>query len=333
LGVVAALKDYGAYGNNVVGGGDAVYSTRKNRFNAQVLLSSTTALAGTNGLEKFTPQSDSAAYLGWEHESDKWHMRTFAQRVGEEFRDDSGFIEANGLYAGEVFVGRHVKPLLGFTDMQLFGIGRNKQTLAGETIATGFVPGVGVYAGATYMELTATASRQRTEAAGVLHRLSSAEFFAVATPARWLPTADALVEFGDRLDTLSDRVGVGYLVRLAPTFLIRTRLRIGVALAREQIAADERTLLRDSVAELNASYFFDANNELRGTYQHHETYRDPLAFTEPVTEHASSDLLSLVYTWTPSLGKAFYAGGTWSGEEDATHTEGAEFFLKLSWAF
>jgi hypothetical protein len=146
------------------------------------------------------------------------------------------------------------------------------------------------------------------------------------------------VDAGDRLDTLSDRVGSGYQVRLVPTFLVRSRLRVGGVLAQEYIAADDplgvtRTLLRDSVAELNASYFFNPINELRGTYQHHETYRDPLAFTQVVTEDYHSDLLSLVYTWSPSLGKAFYAGGTWSTAEDTTRTKGAEIFVKMSWAF
>jgi hypothetical protein len=338
-GVIAAMKDYGADGNNIVGGADAVYSTKSNRYNAQVLLSSTTALAGPDGLAKSDAQSDSAGYLGWKHDSDLWHTRVFVERVGDDFRDDSGFIEASGLYSGEFFAGRILKPILGLTDVMLYGVVVRKQTLAGETITTDFLPGIEVEAGSTHVELLALpVTQQRTTPQGPLHRMSSAELIVVAAPAKWLPGLELVADVGDRLDTLSDRVGTGYQVRLAPTFLVRSRLRIGAVLAQEFIAGDaqtgsERTLLRDSIAELNASYFFNPINELRGTYQHHETYRDPTAFTEPVTENYGSDLVSLVYTWSPSLGKAFYAGGTWSNVADVTHTAGAELFVKMTWAF
>ena len=155
------MKDYGAYGNNIVGGGDAVYSTKTDRFNAQVLMSSTSALVGTNGLAKSASQSDSAAYLGWKHDSDKWHTQSFVQRVGDEFRNDSGFVEASGLYSGELFVGRTLKPVFGLSEVQLFNIALHKQALTGETISSDYLAGLGITAGTTYVELMAFPASRR----------------------------------------------------------------------------------------------------------------------------------------------------------------------------
>jgi len=350
-GVVAALKDYGIYGSNIVSGGDAVYATKSNRYNAQVVVSRTSALptnvAGDNGFVKGEAQDSVAEYFGWKHDSSKWHARSFVQRIGNNFRDDSGFVEANGLYSGEFFVGRDIKPVFGWSEVLPYILLRHKKTLDGETISTDYMPGISVDAGAsTHFEVLAMpASQRRTDPSKALHRLSLAELIVYTAPARWMPDAQLTVDVGHRLDTLSDRVGSGYSVQFVPTFLIRSRLRIGATLAQEYIAADaptdpnagesnnKHTLLRDSVVAINASYFFNANNELRGTYQYHETYRDQRAFTQTVTEHVDSNLVSLVYTWTPSLGKAFYAGGTWSSAKDSTHTEGAELFTKMSWAF
>lgn len=351
VGAFAALRDYGFLGNNVVGGGDAVYSTANNRFNAQVLASSTSALpistADGNQFAKGDAQDGSAAYLSWKHDSSKWHARAFIQRVANQFRDDSGFVEANGLYSSEVFAGRDIKPIFGWGEVLPYLLFRHKETLDGETISTDYMPGISVDAGAgTHVEvLVMPASQRRVDTGHELHRLSFAELDAITSPARWFPSSELTVDVGDRLDRLSDRVGSGYSVFFVPTFLALTRLRISATLAQEYIGADvpaspgsgqpskTRTLLRDSIAAINTSYFFNPNNELRGTFQHNETNRDPLAFTQTVTEHVGSDLISLVYTWTPSLGKAFYAGGTWSSAEAPTQTEGAEFFVKLSWVF
>ncbi len=320
-GVIAALKDYGDQGSNVLGGGDFVYSGQHDRYNAQILASRTTALANGGVLEKGDARDGAAEFLGWNHDSNEWHAHAITQHIDKGFRDDSGFIEAAGFQSGEVFAGRELKPVLGLSVFMPYLMMRQRETLTGETIATNYIAGLVMEPGAgSHFEVIAfPKALQRVNADLPLHRVSYLQSVWFANPARFMPEVQLIVQAGQRLDTLSDRVGSGYSVNFSPTFLLRTRLRIGATLAQEyirggdvlnQTSGQQRIWLRDSVVATNVSYFFDRVNELRGTYQHHESYRDPLAFSVPVTERTSSDLVSLVYTWTPSLGKAFYAGGT-----------------------
>jgi hypothetical protein len=336
-GLLAARRYENGAGDNLVAGPDLGWqATESLRLRTQWLHSSTTAQSdpATGGLAKGPATTGDRFYLRAVNQTEFHQEELTVNDVGSNFRNDTGFVNQNGVRTLDTRLGYAKRQWGPFNELWFNLLGnfvRDRRT--GETVKTDLYPSVYFSAARntqTTIELHGLLPEGVRSASGA--PLLREKFVWVAystTPALWVPLVDSNFAIGRLGDMLTNQVRTGARMNL----MVRTRpmrqFEIEPHISYATLYRDGKQTYRETAAQLNAIWFFDANRSLRLIAQ--RTLLDRLPEAGVAEEHDRGKVASVTFTWRKSMGTVLYVGATYSkGRFPLPNlSRGSEAFVKL----
>ncbi|GGP28189.1 carbohydrate binding family 9 domain-containing protein [Silvimonas amylolytica] len=336
-GLFTARNYAGGLGDNAVIGPDVVWrSTEGDRVRGQWLLSSTSALAGDDGLlHKGTAQGGSDVLVDWIRKTPDWEPSLTYQQVSDQFRDDTGFFGQAGYR--QLTAQLVQKNRLGGDWSEIDNYLMYQQSVTtddGSTVQRLVDPGFTVYGPHnTSINLEYhPAMAQRVKAGGELHRFNQVLMDVQSNPASWFPFLEAKTILGDQVDIENDRVSPGLYTLVDARFRALDRLEIEPRFEQTVLRGpDGDTTLRDTAMQLLAVLHFTGQDSARAILQRETTRRSAALPTDVAPSFYQSDSISLTYAHRWSALKVWYLGATWSQDiqTGSLTTRDAEVFTKF----
>jgi hypothetical protein len=149
------------------------------------------------------------------------------------------------------------------------------------------------------------------------------------TPALWIPLVDSNIAIGRLGDVLAKEVRPGVRLNL----MVRTRplnqFEVEPHISYATLYKGGRQTYRETAVQLNSTWFFNANQNIRFILQ--RTLLDRRPETGVAEEHDRGKVASVTYTWRKSMGTVLYVGASYnkSALPLPTLTRGLEGFVKL----
>jgi hypothetical protein len=332
-GLVASRRYAGERGDNTVLGPDLNAALPGDwRLRAQWLRSRSTAVARQGQLAR--------AALGQAQGGDLISLRlvrdtglsetVFAvQDIGEQFRNDSGFINQAGIRKLEVFVSKGWENLGPFNRFFVNTDVSRITDRSGRLVSEVVRPGLW-YQGQSNLEgwfevFARSALRTGPEAPLLRERFVSIGM--TVTPAPWWPLLEAWSDIGELADASANRVrpgGQAHLsAKLRPLPALEVEPRIDVAWLR----AGGRNAYEETAVQLLAVWHLDARQNLRWIQQQSRLRRA----AEPGVDgqQDAGRTSSLTYAWRVGLGTQLYVGATRSVQGFGPGGRSTEAFVKL----
>lgn len=330
--LMAARRYADGAGDNVVLGPDAFWQIDDAwRARGQWLAAETSAWPDANGdLVRSATRRGQRLHVKATRQVDLAQFDIGYDDIGEDFRNDSGFVNQVGVRHVDVHQGigwRRVGPLnqLWFN----LNAGRSDDRATGERVQEAVTPGLWM-SGAHNLELTIEyhgLSRLRTASAAPLlsERYWKADL--VVTPLPWIPFVEAGVALGRLADVVANEVRPGgkssLTVRSRPLVALELEPSVSAAWLKR---AGERTY-QESAARLLAIWHFNARHNLRAIVQ--RTTLERAAEPGVLSQRDASRATSLTYSWRRSAGTLLYAGASRARSGVASVARGSELFVKL----
>ena len=340
VGAIAADRQYAdGRGYNRVAGPDLAWQLTRQQFvRAQLLASSTTAFADTNGqLQAGSAREGHLASLDWFLNRDDASFNLRYLEASDDFRNDNGFVAQNDFRQWRGFIAPHFRPA-----GQPFGINEISPTLEfehaqtrtdGATITQTIHPGVAI-TGPRGVDLTLQYrphERARLAPGGVLHDYQQWYLFLSATPAAVLTLLTLEATAGERVDVVFDRVRPGTLLSVSGRIRLGARIEMEPRFDQVRLQADNGAVAqRETAAQLLTVLHLSARDTLRLIVQR-TAFRitaDAAPAATPVDDEATTG--SLVYAHRRSAATVVYLGVGRGRERTPTRVARAdEVFVKL----
>jgi hypothetical protein len=340
-GLVAARKYDNGVGDNVVAGPDANWQvTDSLRLRSQWLHSSTTAQVDpvTGVLAKGPSTSGDRVYLRAVNQTEFHQEELTLNDISANFRNDTGFVNQNGVRSVETRLGYAKRPWGPFNEIW-FNVyanhWRDRQT--GETVKTDVYPGI--WSAAAHntqfaMEFHGLLPEGVRSASGApLLREKFVWFDYSTTPAKWIPLMDVNVSVGHIGDMIANQVRPG----VRASFMVRTRplkqFEVEPSISYATLYRDGNQTYRETAGQLKSIWFFDASSSIRLIVQ--RTLLDRLPESAVAEEHDRGKVASLTYTWRKSMGTVLYVGASVSKGRFPLPalSRGSEVFVKLQFDY
>jgi hypothetical protein len=336
-GLVAARKYENDVGENIVAGPDVgVQVTDSLRLRSQWLHSYTTAQGDpvTGVLAKGPGTSGDRFYLRAVNQTEFHQEELTLNDISTNFRNDTGFVNQNGVRSIETRLGRAKRGWGPFNEIW-FNVYANhwKDKQTGETVKTDVYPGVwftSAHNTQASMEVHGLAPEGVRSASGapLLHE-KYLYFSYSTTPVKWIPLVDSNLAIGRLGDMIANEVRTG----LRGYLMVRTRplkqFEVEPSVSYATLFKDGNQTYRETAAQLKAIWFFDATRSLRLIVQ--RQLLDRLPETGVAEEHDRGKVASLTYTWRKSMGTVLYVGASVSKGSFPLPalSRGSEAFVKL----
>jgi hypothetical protein len=328
-------------GHNVVFGPDFQWRSEKDTVTAQLLYAHTRTPERPDLAAEWDGRTLSAAALeaGWQRATRRWNWRLRYRDLGQEFRDDQGFIPQVGYREGQATLGlglypegflRSVQPSLEVD----YAAGRD-----GGLLSRRIEPGIFVIGRRNLTaELSLALDRQLT---GDRH-LSRTQllYFVQVDPSRRLPRIGVSGFVGQDIDIDNVRVGRGAEVNLSATVRPVPQLGLQVNSAVSWLDVDGPTGLRvrlftAQVQRLNATVHVNARSFLRLIGQYVSTTRDPSLFAAGMPRRdgafSGSALFSYRLNWQTALFVG-YGDERALDERESLQRTSRQLFAKIAYA-
>ncbi|MBB5193367.1 hypothetical protein HNQ50_004121 [Silvimonas terrae] len=336
-GLFTARNYAGGLGDNAVIGPDVVWrSAAGDRVRAQWLVSSTSALAGDDGLlHKGAAQGGSDLLVDWIRKTPDWEPSLTYQQVSDHFRDDTGFFGQSGYRQLTAQLVQRTRLGGDWSEIDPYvQVQQSVTTDDGSTVQRLFAPGVTLYGPHnTSIELEYhPAMAQRVAAGDQLHSFNQVVLDVQSNPAAWFPFLEAKTILGDQVDIDNDRVSPGVYTLIDARFRALDRLEIEPRFEQTVLRGpDGNTALRDTAVQLLTVLHFTGQDSARAILQRETTRRNAILVTDVAPSYYQSDSVSLTYAHRWSALKVWYLGATWSQNIDtgSSTTRDAEVFTKF----
>ncbi|HUR88314.1 MAG TPA: hypothetical protein VMZ74_04435, partial [Ramlibacter sp.] len=334
-GILAARKYDNGIGENTVAGPDMAWQVNDSlRVRAQWLHSHTTAQPDpvTGTLARGPATDGNRLFFRALNLTEHNQADITLQDIGQGFRHDTGFVNQVGIRSVDAHYGFVKRPWGPFNEFWTnFNVSRQVDRVTGETVKmdpfTGinFTAARNTAAGLEWHPL----SRVRSASGGPLMHEHYLFGFYTFTPVPWIPLVDSNFAVGRLADMIANEVRPGVranvMVRVRPIKQFEIEPRISYA----TLYRDGRQTYRETAAQLNAIWFFNASQNIRLIVQ--RTLLDRRPETGVLEEHDRGKVASLTYTWRKSMGTVLYVGATATKGRFPlpSLSRGTEAFIKL----
>ncbi|QTD48466.1 carbohydrate binding family 9 domain-containing protein [Sulfidibacter corallicola] len=331
-------------GRNTVLGPDFQWRpTDSDQITAQYLYS----LGKTPDQPELTDEFDGRSLSGhgaeieWEHETSTVDWELEYSDFSEEFRADNGFVPQVDYRKGFGEVGYTFR----FKDrfihrLRIYSFGDYSADLDGRLLTQLFSAGCGM--SGRYNSFMRYRYAREEVRAGVETFVRDQFFFTVEFSPGGLLSSVYLYGFaGDEVDFANARLGKGLTSELEVTFRPGNALQVEFDGNYRYLDVDDdlgvdRRLFTAWVARLRGTYFFNARSYFRLIGQRVETERDPLLYTDEVSEKighfTGSALLAYKLNWQ-SVVFLGYGDDRELSELNRYEKSGRQVFLKVSYAY
>ncbi|HTH78032.1 MAG TPA: sugar-binding protein [Ramlibacter sp.] len=335
-GLVAARKYEHDIGENIVAGPDLSWQvTDTLRLRTQWLRSHTTAQPDASGALVQGPATDGdRVFFRAVNQTPRDTTELTLNDIGEGFRHDTGFVNQVGVRSIESRYGFPRRQWGPFNEIW-FNISAShwSDRRTGETVKTDIYPWT-YFNAAKNTQVTAELhgllpeTIRASSGAPLLHE----KFLYVAystTPALWIPLVDSNIAIGRLGDVLANEVRPGVRLNL----MVRTRpmnqFEVEPHISYATLYKGGQQTYRETAVQLNSTWFFNANQNIRFILQ--RTLLDRLPETGVAEEHDRGKVASVTYTWRKSMGTVLYVGASYnkSALPLPSLTRGLEAFVKL----
>jgi hypothetical protein len=331
-GLVAARRYERGIGENLVGGPDLSWqATDTLRLRAQWLHSHTTAQPDANGVLALGPATDGdRLFFRAVNQTEHNQAELTVNDIGEGFRHDTGFVNQAGIRSVETRYGFNRRQWGPFNEIW-FNVSANqwRDRRTGETVKTDVYPWTYFNAARNTQvtaELHGLSEVRAASGAPLLHE-KYVNLLYSTTPALWIPLVDSSLAIGRLGDMLANVVRPGARLNL----MVRTRplknFEVEPHISYANLYRDGQQAYRETAAQLNAIWFFDANRNVRVILQ--RTLLDRLPEPGVAEDHEKGKVASLTYTWRRSMGTVMYVGASYSKSVVPALSRGAEAFVKF----
>jgi hypothetical protein len=223
FGLTNTARQYRNGGNNLVLGADVTWqATPTWRFSGQIAgASNTTGLIGDGEqLRRIAQERGVVFYAETSYRGEHWDITGLAERIGEGFRADSGFIpQANFRHVNTSFARRFGK-LGGLDEMSPYIEIDENRSLGGALVSSGARAGINLltlFDTAIKWELRPVERQQIAPAAGA-HPLRQTALMIRSNPSPRLTALRAEITSGDQIEVDSNQVGHGKLYLVSGTW-------------------------------------------------------------------------------------------------------------------
>jgi hypothetical protein len=309
------------------------------RVRGDVLFSDTTDRR--NKINGKDSASDTAALFDYNYRGKHWSFFGGVDRTGKDFRADNGFFSQVGTKHAYQEIEHKWNDVLSFQEISTYLNIDRRLSLNGALLYRQQNIGVRFFRDTIAFGAEARPYQQvRFRESGAPLKRDQFELWTDWTPATWLSNLNAGITFGDRGDVANNRIGRGYAIysnatiRLFDRWEILPRVEESVINTRDDVPGS-KTIVRDRAFQLTSVYHLTARDSIRYIQQYNGTRRAPSLYESRVTPFNKSDVVSIVYAHTRSLGTSLYIGINSSRDLDpaARFTRRInEVFLKASFA-
>lgn len=328
-------------GHNVVFGPDFQWRSEKDTVTAQLLYAHTETPDRPDLAAEWDGRTLSAAALdaGWSHDTRhlSWGLRY--RDLGDDFRDDQGFIPQVGYREGRATVGVGLYPEGFLRSARPFFQVDYLAERDGTLLSRRFEPGIFVIGRKNLnAELDLAFDRQLTGD----RELSRTQllYFVQVDPSRRLPRIGVNGFVGQDIDIDNVRVGRGAEVNVSAT--VRPVPQLGLQLNSsvswldvDAAGGGRARLFTAQVQRLNATVHFSARSFLRLIGQYVSTTRDPSLFAFDVPRHdgrfSGSALFSYRLNWQTALFVG-YGDERALDERESLQRTSRQLFAKIAYA-
>jgi hypothetical protein len=330
--LVAARRYEHGIGENMVAGPDVGWqATDTLRLRAQWLHSHTTAQPDANGvLARGAATDGDRVYFRAVNQTERDQAELTVNDIGEGFRHDTGFVNQAGIRSFETRYGFNRRQWAPFNEIW-FNVSANhwRDRRTGETVKTDVYPWT-YFSAARNTQVTAELhglSEVRAASGAPLLHEKYLNLLYSTTPALWIPLVDSSLAIGRLGDMLANVVRPGARLNL----MVRTRplknFEVEPHISYATLYRDGQQTYRETAAQLNTIWFFDANRNIRVILQ--RTLLDRLPEPGVSADHEKGKVASVTYTWRRSMGTVMYVGASYSKSVVPALSRGAEAFVKF----
>jgi hypothetical protein len=284
-----------------------------------------------------------ASELWWYRQKRHWDFFALYNDLSDDFRADNGFVPQVGFRRGYWEIGRSFypeeKPI---SRLRVFTISDYKVDRDGELLSKWIRPGFG-FDSLLNSFVRVEAILEETRSGDRTFKRNRIQPQFVLRPAGVVSEIEFIGQFGDEIDFVNDRLGNGVNLSLEVELRPSDHLEVEVEADRRSLDVSTEDgvsgrLFTAEVAQIEATYTFNARSWLRLIGQWRRTKRRPELYDEPDDYERLSEALngSLVFAYKLNWQTVLYLGFGDSHELDRLdrlEPSGREAFLKLSYAF
>ena len=328
-------------GHNAVFGPDFQWRSEKDTITAQLLYAHTQTPDRPELAAEWDGRTLAAAALeaGWSHDTRLWSWQLRYRDLGDEFRDDQGFIPQVGYREGRAQVGLGLYPEGFLRSARPFFLVDYLAGRDGSLLSRRFGPGFSVIGRKNLnAELDVAFDRQLTGD----QELSRTQllYFVQVDPSRRLPRIGVSGFVGQDIDIDNVRVGTGAEVNVSATLRPVPQLGLQVNSALSWLDVDapaggKARLFTAQVQRLNATVHFSSRSFLRLIGQYVSTTRDPSLYTFEVAPKDGAFSGSALFSYRLNWQTALYVGygdERALDERESLQRTSRQFFAKVSYA-
>lgn len=336
-GVVASRRYLGDRGDNTVLGPDLAWQLNGSwRLRAQWLHSSTTARAGSRGLQRGGAVDGDRVFVHAYHQSNDIEADFGVDDSTAEFRHDSGFVNQAGVRKWHGFWARGWQ---GVGPFNRFHINteweRTTERSTGLIVNEYLRPGIWT-TGASNLEWWAeyfAHSVLRTAASAPLLRENYIATGVVFTPAPWFPFLDGKLTLGRLADTVAGVVRPGGTLRITAKLRPLRPMEFESSANTAWLESAGQRMYTETALRLLAVWHFSARHNLRAIIDRTSLSRRGESSSDgrPAVkaERGTGLTSSLTYAWRESTGTLLYVGASAARRGPGTGSRSQELFLKL----
>jgi hypothetical protein len=286
---------------------------------------------------------DTAALADYNYRTQHWNIAGGLERVGQDFRADSGFFSQVG-YA-KAYQEWQVKwrEVWGFDEIAPYLNIEHKTDMDGNLLYQQNNIGVSLNRPKLNFGFEVRPNQRiRFRNTGGPLKRDQVFFWIDSTPGNWLSSFYLESAIGDRGDVANNRIGPGYYVGMNATIRLFNRWELQPRIDESVINIDgevpgSKRVIHERAFQLTSIYHLSARDSVRLIGQYNGVRRAPTLYeSRKVTPFDKTEVISLVYGHRRGLGTNFYLGATSSRaiEPAATYTRRInEIFIKASYAF
>jgi hypothetical protein len=340
VGGIFTDREVSGGGHNRVIGPDFVWRPNEsNSLTGQVLYSNTRTPTRPDLAGEWTGQglSSHAAYLIFQHQTNKIDYWVEGRDLGNDFRADLGFIPQVGYREADAGFGihffpeksrfRHIRPSI-FVDQQTDTDGN---TIFQQTSLAVNVQGVKNLAAGIALR-----PRERVRVGNELLDQTYINWGFQIDPSRRFTRITFNGHAGDSIDFANGRVGRGASLALGATLRPLDRITLDLLANREYLNAGGGRVFTAQVERIRSLYSFSANSIIRVIGQYVATERDPARYTFAVPRHSGNFLASVLYSYKVNWQTVLFVGygdaRTITAQNDLLRSDRSVFF-KVSYAY